>query len=105
MFLSRADGDVGELLELLQGYQGPFRGSGEKVGFFLRHRSGKGPQLTLRQESPGFSRVAAGFLSSYDREIRDPLRGLRDVQSPLKLRGALRDSTAVAVGAEVLIWS
>ena len=63
-------------LELHQGCQGPFRGSGGKVGFLLRHNSGKGPPLTLRGESPGFSRVVAanlGFLFSYDGIIRDPL--------------------------------
>ena len=46
------------------------------VGFLLRRRSGKGPHLTLRGESPGFSRVAAanlGFLSSYDGELRNLL--------------------------------
>ena len=64
VFLSSADGDIGELLELPQGSQGPFQGSEEKVGFLSRLHSGKGPQLVLRGESPGLSRVAAGFLSS-----------------------------------------
>ena len=47
-----------------------------KVGFLLRHRSGKGPHLALRGESTGFSWVAAGnlgFLSGYDGDFRDPL--------------------------------
>ena len=38
--------------------------------------NGKGPPLEFRGESPYFSRVAAGtlgFLSSYDRDLRDPL--------------------------------
>ena len=51
------------------------QGSRGKVGFLSRHRSGKGPQLAFRGESPGFSRVAAGFLSSYDWDLRDPLVG------------------------------
>ena len=75
MFLLRAGGDIGELLELPQGCQGPFRGSGGKVRFLSRRLIGKGPQLAWRGESPGFSRVAAGFFSSYDREIRDQLVG------------------------------
>ena len=60
MFLSSADGDIGELLELPQGSQGPFQGSEEKVGFLSRLHSGKGPQLVLRGESPDLSRVARG---------------------------------------------
>ena len=66
LFPSSSDGDVGELIELLEWCSGPFRGSGGKVGFLSRHRSGKGPQLSLRGESPGFSRVAAGFLLRCD---------------------------------------
>ena len=75
MFLLRADGDIGELLELPKGCQGPFQGSGGKVGFLSRRLIGKGPQLVWRGESPGFPLVAASFLSSYDREIRDQLVG------------------------------
>ena len=76
MFLSSGDVYVGELLELHQGCQGPFRGSRGKIRFPSRHHSGKGPHLALRGESPGFSRVVAGklgFLSSYDGDLRDPL--------------------------------
>ena len=58
-----------------QGCQGPFRSSGDKVGFLARCCSTKRPQLALRGESPGFSRVAAGFFSSYDGDLRDPLVG------------------------------
>ena len=46
------------------------------MGFHSRRRSRKGPYLGLRGESPDFSRVAAGnlgFLSSYDRVLRDPI--------------------------------
>ena len=67
---------VGELLELHQRYQGPFQGSRGKVGFLSRHYSRRGPHLTLRGESPGFSRVAAGnlrFLLSYDGDLMDLL--------------------------------
>ena len=62
-------------LELPQGCQGSFRGSGGKVGFLSRLHSGKVPQLALRGESLGFSPVAMGFLSSYDRHFRDWLPG------------------------------
>ena len=75
MFLSSAEGDVRELLELPQGCQGTFRGSGGKVVFLSRHCSGKGPQLAWRGEPPGFSRVAVGFLTRYDGDLRDPLVG------------------------------
>ena len=60
MFLLSRDGNVGELLELHQGCQGPFQAARGKVGFLSRHCSRKGPHLALRGESPGFSRVAAG---------------------------------------------
>ena len=59
------------------------------MGFLSRHRSGKGPYLRLRGESPDFSRVGAGnlwFLSSYDRELRDPL--LWPQESPVSMRVA-----------------
>ena len=45
-------------------------------GISLEMLSGNGPQLALREESPGFSRVAAGnkrFLLSYDVDLRNPL--------------------------------
>ena len=77
MFLLSADGDVRELVELPQGCQGPFWGSGGKVGFLSRHHRGKGTQLALRGESPGVSHVAAGFLLSYDGDLSDPLVGLQ----------------------------
>ena len=73
MFLSSVEVDIGELLELPQGCQGQLGGSGEKVGFLWRHRSGKRPQLALKGESPDFRRVTAGLLSSYDVDLRDPL--------------------------------
>ena len=76
MFLSSGDWYVGERLELPQGCQGPFQGSRGRVGFVSRSRSGKGPHLALREESPGFSPVAAGnlgFLLSYDGEFSDLL--------------------------------
>ena len=87
VFLLSADG---EHLELPQGCQGAFRGSGRKVGLLSGPNSGKGPQLALRGESPGFSRVAAGFLSSYNRDIRDPLVGPQGVPvSTRVVRGPL----------------
>ena len=76
VLLSSGGGYFGEILELNQGCQGPFRGSRGKVGFLSRHHRGKGPHLAMRGESPAFSIVAAGkmvFLSSYDRDFRYPL--------------------------------
>ena len=46
------------------------------MGFLSRSCNGKGPHLSLRGESPSFSRVAAGnmgFLLSYEWDLRDPL--------------------------------
>ena len=73
---SSGGGYFWEILELNQGCQGPFWGSREKMGFLSRHRRGKGPHLEKRGESPAFSVVASEkmvFLSSYDRDFRDPL--------------------------------
>ena len=88
MFLLSGDGNVGDLLELTHGYQGPYQGSRGKVGFLSRCRSRKGPHLTLRGESPGFSGVVAPileFLSSYDGDSGTHSWGLRKVQSPCDL--------------------
>ena len=71
--------------------QGPFQGSGGKAGCPSRHHSGKGPQLVWRGESPGFSRVAVGFHSSYDGNLRDPLIRPQGRQSPDESRGFPRD--------------
>ena len=43
------------------------------MGFLSRRHIGKGTELALRGESPGFFRVAAGFFSTYDGDINDPL--------------------------------
>ena len=76
MFLSRGDGYLRELPELYEGCQVPFCISGGNVGFLWRQCSGKGPHLALSGESRGFSRVLVGilgYLSSCDRDLRDPL--------------------------------
>ena len=64
----------GKLLELHEVCQVPFGVSRGNMGFLSRRCSGKGSHLTLRGESPGFSRVAAGslgFLSSFDGDLGD----------------------------------
>ena len=87
VFLSSGDGYVGEVLELHQGCQRTFRGVRGKVGFLSSRLSGKGSHLTLRGESPGFSRVVAinlVFLSSYEGDLRDPLKWPQE--SPVSMR-------------------
>ena len=64
------------LFELPKEFQVLFRVLRGKVGFPSRCYSGKGPDLALRGESPGCSRVEAGnlvFLFSCYRDLRDPL--------------------------------
>ena len=88
MFYSSGDGYVGELLELHQGCQGPFRGSRGKVGFLSRHYSGKGPHHVLRGRSPVFSQVVAGnlrFLSSCDGDLKDLLMLPQESQVSLRV--------------------
>ena len=87
MFLLSGHGYIGKLLELPQGCQGFFHDSRGKVGFVSRCRNREEPHLTLRGESPGFCRVAAGnlvFLSSYNGELRDLL--LLPQESPVSMR-------------------
>ena len=88
----------GELFELHQGFEVPFRISRGNVGFLLRRCNGKGPHLAMMGEPAGFSRVVAGF-SSYDRELREPLVLAREVQSPFKLRVGSRHYSQVTAGA------
>ena len=128
VFLSSGDKCVRERLELHQGCQGP-SGSRGKVGFLSRHYSGKGPHLSLRGESPGFSRVASGnscFLMSYNGDLRDPLvfpqesqvsmqvsRGLsgflsswcRGQRPHLELRPEPQFSSPVMTWISVFLWS
>ena len=92
MFLSSGDEYVGELLELLQGCQRPFRGSRGKVGFLSRHCSEKRLHLAWSGESPVFTRVAAanlGFLSSYDRDLGDSLVGPQERPVSIQLAKGL----------------
>ena len=58
---SGVDRYLGDLSELHQGFQVPFRVSRGNVGFLLRHWSGIGSHLALRAESRGCSWVAAGL--------------------------------------------
>ena len=62
-------GMLGNFLRCLKGVKDSF---GAQVG---RCHGRNGPQLKLRGKSPGFSRGVAGFLSSYNRDLRDPLVG------------------------------
>ena len=75
-----------ELPELSQWCQKNFRGSSGKVGFLSRGLSGKQPQLAWRGESPGISRVAAGFLWRYDGELGDPVVGPQGGPVPMQLK-------------------
>ena len=73
MFTLIGDGYVGELLEFHKGCQVPFRVSRGNVGLLLRCCSGKGPHLTLKEESRGFPRGLAGslrFLLGCDVDLR-----------------------------------
>ena len=54
--------------------------------------------LELRPQTWGPSQVMTGTSGTRS-------WGLRNVQSPCELEGVSRDSSAIAAGAEVLIWS
>ena len=78
------------------------------MGFLSRRHRGKGPQLAfvenllvfleLWQETWGSSQIMTG--TSGTRSCC-----LSKVQSPYELRGASWDSSPVAAGLEVLMWS
>ena len=83
MFLSIVDGYVEELLELHKGCGVPFGFSRGNVGSLLRRCSGKGPHLTMQEESHGFHRGLAEnlmFLSSCDMDLGVPLVLLQGIQ-------------------------
>ena len=89
-------------LDLHQGCQGHFRGSRGKVGLLSRCRSGKGPHVALRGESPGFLELQQETWGSS--LVRTGTSGtcscgLMKVQSPCKLRGASWDSSPVSTGS------
>ena len=62
-------------------------------GISLQTPQRKGPNLALKGESPGFSRVSAGnlgFLSSYDGDLRDPLVWPQKSSLHVSCEGSLR---------------
>ena len=128
MFLSSGDGYVGELLELPQGCQRPFRGSRGKVGFLSRHCSRKWPHLTLRGECPAFlelwqetwgpSRVTAGtsgtrscclrkvqFPASCEGPLWIPLQSISGPRSSSGLRREPQGSSPVLTWNSGFLWS
>ena len=118
MFLSSGDGYVGELLELPQGCQRPFRGSRGKVGFLSRHRSRKWPHLTLRGESPAFlelrqetwgpSRVTMGTSGTRScclRKVQFPASCEGPLWIPLQSIPGPRSSSGVEAGTSGLLSS
>ena len=99
--ISNGEGYVGEILELHQVCQGPFRGSRVKAGFLsrkpsttvekcliLRSRDNLLVFLELRQKTWGSSRVSTGPLGTQS-------CFLRKVKSPCELLGAFRDTSPV----------
>ena len=66
----KRNGDVGELLELQQGCEGPFGSSRGEVWLVSRCLSGNGPHVAWNGEAPGYSRVSASA-----HELRRGLQG------------------------------
>ena len=66
----------GNFLSCIEGVKDPFESQEGRWDISQYAHSRKGPHLMLRGGSPGFSRVVPrnlGFLSSYDRGLRNPL--------------------------------
>ena len=100
-FLWSGDGYVGRLLGFHKGCQVPFLLPRGKVGFLRKHCSIKGPHLAWRGEFRGFCGVVVGssqLLSSCVGTWGAHSCFLREVRSPLELRGAPRDSSRVTAG-------
>ena len=69
-------------MSCLKGVKDPFGAQERRCDFLKDAAAEKKPQLALRGESPGFSRVSAGFLSSYNGDFRDPLVGPQGLSGP-----------------------
>ena len=91
LFLLSGDVYVGELIELHQVCLGPCQGSKGKVGFLSRIHIGKGPHLTLTQQSPG-------YLSNCGWNLGVPLDLQRGPQGPNHVASGFLVSMRVARG-------
>ena len=104
-FLSSGVGYVGELLELQQGCEGPFRISTGQMWLASRRLSGNGPHLPWWREPSGFSRVAAGALELRRGPQRPALAASGKGSPHASCSGASRDSSPFDAGALVLVLS
>ena len=98
-FLSSCNRELSEPLVLPQESQIYFRVVSGSMVLLLRHCRKIGSHLTLKGESRGFSRVAAGRLCSSPVAtgiFGNLLSCLREVRPPFKLRGKTQDSFQVA---------
>ena len=100
-FLSSGNGFLGELLEFPKACQIPFRGPRGNVGFLWKHCSIKGPPQACRGEFRGLRGAVAGnlgLLSSCVSTWGIHLCLLREVRSPLALKGEPRESSHIIAG-------
>ena len=100
-FLSSCNRELSEPLVLPQESQVYFRVVSGSMVLLLRHCRKIGSHLTLKGESRGFSRVAAGRLCSSPVAtgiFGNLLSCLREVRPPFKLRGSPRDSSPDGAG-------
>ena len=74
------------------------------MGFLLRFRSGKGPQPTVRGESPGCSRVSEWFLSSYEGNLKNPFVGLQGGSVSTRVAKGPSGLLCIRTGVEILFW-
>ena len=75
------------------------------MAFLSRSRRGKGPQLALSGESPGFFELRQGSSRVTTETSGSHSCSFREVQVPRESKGTPRDSSEVAARAEVLFWS
>ena len=100
-FLSSGDGHLKKLLEFHNACQVPFRFPRGNMGFLWKRCSVKGPPQVCKGEFRGFRGVVVGslgFLSRCMSTWGTPSCLLREVISPLALRGAPRDSSRITAG-------
>ena len=100
-FLSSGDGYLGKLLEFPKTCQVHFRVPRGKGGFLWKHCIVQGPPEACRGELRGLRGVvpeSLGFLSSCVLTCGTRSCLLREVRSPLAMRGATRDSLCIAAG-------
>ena len=100
ILLSSRDGYPLEPKSGLNGVKPPVEFGERTRDCSLGHAGKEGPHLAMMAASLGFSRLprSAGFLTRYERELREPLVWRQGSQVPMRWLGGARHCSRVMVG-------